>query len=161
MRDFEAPKHEVSLAPATKSRHHMPKYARQSAVVRSARRGPPFSELAGHARAVHIVWRTNKSFYSSTPWTPLRFGPARARARSPAACLPDVSRDGETERSTKSGSRCGGSTCPYKQLAGSTVWKSGRLGNQISKFSLAKGFEFRHLPSLEGSTHWYCLIMWS
>ena len=47
--DFGAPKHEASLAPATKSGHHVPKCTRrhnESAVARSARRGhPDFASL--------------------------------------------------------------------------------------------------------------------
>ena len=44
--DFGAPKHEVSLAPATKSDHHVPKCARhhnESTIARSTRRQPPDS----------------------------------------------------------------------------------------------------------------------
>ena len=36
-----------------------------------------------------------------------------------------------------------------------------RTAREPTKFSLAMVFEFRHLPPLEGSIHWYCLIMWS
>ena len=72
--DFGAPKHEVSLAPATKSDHHVPKCARrhnESAVVTSARSSHPDSaslRSRSVSRGVSALYMA-----ANQPHTPARF----------------------------------------------------------------------------------------